>query len=209
MESKYLISARNARKENNSEDAKRFYDLVRVDDPENLESRFFYSYYSLQEGTNGEIPTRFVNLCNTVISVVKELSKKEDSNENKQTLLNDIVDTFVPETWTIFAYLINLTVGEGSNRVQVIDKSKRDIVCKEGVNTLYALGDLINNEFSNLPDAKKLAVSSWKEGVFLSQKWYALFKKAVTEEYANKIKAIEPNYVMPRKAGCIQVAAKR
>lgn len=209
MESKYLIGARNARKENNSEDAKKFYDLVRTDDPENLEARFFYSFYSLQAGTNGEIPNRFLELCRTTISVIEDLSKKEDNDEYKQSLLKEIVDTFVPETWTIYAYTVDLTVGEGNNRVNVIGADKRDRICKEGVKTLYALGDLITSGFSNLPQAKKLAVAAWKEGVFLSQKWYGSFKKEVTEEYAYKIKKVDPNYEMPKKAGCIQVAGKR
>ena len=44
--SKYLKLARTAREEDNSEDAKRYYDMVRTEDPENGEAKFFYAYYA-------------------------------------------------------------------------------------------------------------------------------------------------------------------
>ena len=43
-ENKNLRLARQARAENNSEDAKLFYNKVREDDPENGEAKFFYAY---------------------------------------------------------------------------------------------------------------------------------------------------------------------
>ena len=49
-ESKNLKLARMARKENNSEDGKLFYGKVREEDPENVEAKYFYAYYSLYEG---------------------------------------------------------------------------------------------------------------------------------------------------------------
>lgn len=57
---KYLKPARTAREEDNTEDAKKYYDMVRTDDPENGEAKFFYAYYSLYEGKNGEIPQNFL-----------------------------------------------------------------------------------------------------------------------------------------------------
>lgn len=74
MENKYLKLAREARSEGNSEDAKKFYDLVRTEDPENGEAKFFYAYYALYEVTNGEIAKRFTNLCNALKTSVKSFA---------------------------------------------------------------------------------------------------------------------------------------
>ena len=69
-ESKNLRLARQARAENNTEDAKTFYNKVREEDPENGEAKYFYAYYSMYEGKNGEIPTKFANLCKTLTSSI-------------------------------------------------------------------------------------------------------------------------------------------
>ena len=61
-----------------------------------------------------------------------------------------------------------------------------------------------------LKASKTLAVSAWKEGVSLQQKWYAYkYEGKSAEEYAAKIQKVEPEYVMPKKAGCISLANKR
>ena len=68
---KYLILARQARAEGNSEDAKTYYNKVREESPEDGEAKFFYAYYALYEGKNGEIPQRFSNVCQAVFSALK------------------------------------------------------------------------------------------------------------------------------------------
>ena len=73
MDEKYLRLAREARAENNSEDAKRYYDMVRTENPDNGEAKFFYGLYSLYEGKNIEIAKRFANLCNIVIPSVNKV----------------------------------------------------------------------------------------------------------------------------------------
>ena len=44
-QNKYLVLARRAREEGNAEDARRYYDILRTEDPDNAEAKFFYSYY--------------------------------------------------------------------------------------------------------------------------------------------------------------------
>ena len=69
-QSKYLQLARQAKAENNSEDAKAYYNKVREEYPENGEAKFFYAYYSLYEGKNIEVPTKFINLCNDIVFIL-------------------------------------------------------------------------------------------------------------------------------------------
>lgn len=209
MASKYLINARNAREEKNSEDAKRFYDMVRTEDPDNAEAKFFYSYYSLREGTNGEIALRFGRLCNVVIPTIKALAKSEDSKEEKMSVLKAVGDAFIPETWSLNRYMNHLTVGTGSNQERVLSDSDITSVCKNGVNTLYAMGDEIESTFAGDSTAMQVAVAAWKEAITLTQKWYSYFDESLPAKYAEKIKRIDPSYEMPKKGGCIQLADKR
>ncbi len=58
MENKNLTLARQAKQTKDTESAKKYYELVREEDPSNGEANFFYLYYAIYEGKNGEICTR-------------------------------------------------------------------------------------------------------------------------------------------------------
>lgn len=207
---KYLKNARAARAEGNTEDAKRFYDMVRTDDPDNIEAKFFYQYYCLYEGKNGEIPGRFRNIMKVLGPTVRAIASWETTEEEKMELLGEIVNAFTPLTWTLNRYMNSLTVGSGQNTQRVIPANEIKNACEAGVVALYNLGDNIAQTFGNSPAAMQIAVVAWKEGVTLQQKWYAYkYEGKTAEEYAEKIKKVDPAYEMPKKAGCISFADKR
>lgn len=209
MVNKYLISARNARNEGNAEDAKKFYDMVRTEDPNNAEAKFFYLYYSVQDGKNIEIKTRFVNLCNALESTLKLIAKSDVSEAEKMETLNDIVNTFIPETWNLNRYMNHLTVGSGSNTSRVLPNDHIKTVSITGMQHLYLLGDYILELFGVNDITNNLAIRCWKEAIILNRKWYAWKIAQTPEDYAEKIKKVEPTYEMPKKAGCISFADKR
>ena len=199
---KYLKNARAAREEDNSEDAKKFYDMVRTEDPENGEAKFFYQYYSLYEGKNGELPTRFNSLTKVLKSSVRFVAESGDGEQEKMSIIGSIVSSFVPMTWSLNRHMNSLTVGSGENRQLVIPAKQIQGACIDGVIALYELGDIVEKYFTSA-DAKKLSALAWKEAVSLNQKWYAYNYGKSVEEYVAKIQKIEPDYVMPKKAGCI------
>lgn len=202
---KYLKLARTAREEDNAEDAKRYYDMVRTDDPENGEAKFFFAFYSLYEGTNGEIPKRFSNLCVGLKSSIK-LVKESDSDEaEKLSIISAILGAFIPETWATNRYMNkkNHETKAGDSYVTVFSDSQISSVSREGMATLKDIGDYVASIYSSSPEGMKLAASAWKEYVSLAQKWYAYAPKGVAETYAAKIQAVDPSYELPKKAGCI------
>ena len=202
---KYLRLARTARAESNTEDAKRYYDMVRTDDPENGEAKFFFAFYALYEGKNGEIPKRFSNLCVGLKSSIK-LVKDSDSDESeKLSTIGEILDAFIPESWSLNRYMNNKNreTKVGDSYVRVFEASQISSVCKEGLATLKDIGDFISSIYSTSPEGMNLAVKAWKEYVSLAQKWYAYAPKGDAEIYAAKIQKVDPSYEMPKKAGCI------
>lgn len=202
---KYLKLARTARAESNTEDAKRYYDMVRTDDPENGEAKFFFAFYALYEGKNGEIPKRFSNLCAGLKSSI-ELVKDSDSDESEKiNTIGEILDAFIPEAWSLNRYMNNKNreTKVGDSYVKVFDASQISSVCKKGLATLKDIGDFIASIYSTSPEGMNLAVKAWKEYVSLAQKWYAYAPKGDAEIYAAKIQKVDPSYEMPKKAGCI------
>lgn len=209
-ESKYLKLARVARSENNSEDAKKYYDMVRVDDPENGEAKFFGAYYALYEGKNGEIANRFVRLINGIPSSIRCVADSDLPYAEKLETVKEIVEAYAPMTWSLNRYMNNLTVGSGQNRQRVLSNSTISKTCENGVIGLYELGDCVAKTFEGDDEAMKIAAIAWKEGVTLQQKWHAYkYNGKTAEEYAEKIKKVEPSYEMPKKAGCISLANKK
>ncbi len=210
-ENKYLKLARQAREENNTEDAKTYYNKAREEDVENGEAKFFYAYYALYDGTNGELFTRFTNLCKAVLPSVKLVKESELSEEEKLKTIKDIVETFVPEVWVENRYMNkkNTEHRVDNQYVIVFSQSVVTATCETGLSTLKELGDGIDKLYPTDVNYKNIAVTAWKEYVTLAQKWYAYVPKGDAEIYAEKIKKYEPSYEMPKKEGCISFADKR
>ena len=91
----------------------------------------------------------------------------------------------------------------GDSYVRVFETSSITSCCKVGMQATRDLGDEIVKLYPNNNQANKIAVIAWKEYVSLTQKFYAYAPKGDAEAYAEKIKKVEPTYVMPKKAGCI------
>ena len=204
-ESKYLKLARQAREEDNAEDAKIYYNKVREEDPENGEAKFFAAYYAMQDGTNGELPRRFSNLCSSVVPAVRLIknSQAEKSEQLKATEL--IVNAFVPETWAERKYMVSMNNKEkvGNSHVMVFSNDQIKGVCKAGMETLRDLGDEIVKLYFKDAEATRIAVIAWKEYVSTSQTWFYYAVKGDAELYTAKIKEFDPSYVMPKKGSCI------
>lgn len=208
---KYLTLARQARSEGNSEDAKTYYNKVREYNPEDGEAKFFYAYYALYEGTNGEIPQRFGNVCQVVFTAIKMVKNSDACEEEKYATISEIVNAFVPETWSLNRYMNdkNRETKVGDSYVKVFDQNQIVSACKKGMFAIRDLGNELEKLYEGDKKAMELAVTAWKEYVSLAQKWYAYPPKGEAEIYAEKIKKIVPSYEMPKKAGCISFAGSK
>ena len=210
-DNKYLTLARQARADGNSEDAKTYYNKVREDDPENGEAKFFYAYFALYEGKNGEIPQRFGNVCQAVFSAVKMVKNSTAPVAEQYATISEIVNAFLPMTWTLNRYMNskNRETKVGDSYVKVFDQSSITSSCKKGMFAIRDLGNELESIYGGDADAMAIAILAWKEYVSLAQKWYAYPPKGEAEIYAEKIKKIEPSYEMPKKAGCISFSDKK
>ena len=155
---KYLKLARTAREEGNTEDAKRYYDMVRTDDPENGEAKFFFAYYSLYEGTNGEIPRRFSNLCAGLKSSITLVKESDADEAEKIRVIGAILDEFIPETWAENRYMNNKNheTKVGDSYVKVFEMSQITAVSKEGMATLKNIGDYMASIYSSSPEGMQI-----------------------------------------------------
>ena len=190
--SNFLSLAREARAENNAEDAKKYYEKVREEDPESVEAKFFQSYYSMYEGKNGEVPSRFIKLCKSIETSMIKLKTSDMTTEEQVRSLSDIVTTFAPETGAIYSWMSGKTYFE---------QSDYKAVAVAGMETLCYLGSFAE-EYSRNKEAEAVALKAWKEYVNLAQtKFFFNESKEKVEGYVAKIKKYEPSYEPPKRPG--------
>lgn len=198
---KYLKLARRAREEDNTEDAKKYYDMARTEDADNMEAKFFYSYYKLMDGTKGEAYGAYMNLCKGLSTIVRDISESDDSDEEKCKLLSDICVNFSTLPLFINRILNELNKGNNNHLSEIRSSGKAGMIA------LYCLGDDVAKYFGNKEQFMKVAAEFWKAGVYRQQQWYGMgVDKTYPEIYTAKIQKIDPSYIMPKKAGCISFA---
>lgn len=201
-ENKYLKAARVAREENNVEDAKRYYEMVKVDNPENGEAKYFYEIYRLWDGKKGEWYNNFMSFCQVVPTAIRMVYESDMMDEEKVKLLADMFAKGKDLPYKLNRILNELN-HEGSQASRIRSGGR------EGMLMLYGFGDTIEKYFANNADAMKVALEAWKAGVYRQQQWYGMgLDKSLPEQYTAKIQKLDPTYVIPKRAGCIQIGAK-
>lgn len=81
----YYQLARQAKDNNNSEDAAKYYDLIRQENPDDWEASFYSVYYTTMQCKIGEIPNASYKLRNSIDSVIVKV-KNDDMNDAKKTI---------------------------------------------------------------------------------------------------------------------------
>ena len=201
-EIKYLKLARTARNNDNTEDAKRYYDMVRTENPENGEANAFYQIYSFWEGKKGEAENRFENITKVLVPSVDLIARAEEPEADKMDAIGGIIKEFASVVFAANKTYMELQTGSTAKF-----PSKRIIT--SGALGLYNLGDAIAAKFSNNSTAMKLAAKSWDEGVQIQNKYYAKqfdYRGRTVADYVAKIQKVDPSYVAPKKPGCISIS---
>jgi len=201
-ENKFLKAARTAREDNNATDAKRYYEMVKMDDPNHAEAKFFYSYYTITSGIKGDAYNGYITFFEMLPSAVKAVARSEDmTNTEKTALLKDMANT-VKEMPMLMYQVLNSISQTSHGKEQLAKTNQRSI------RMLYSFGDEIEKNFSNDEEIiSTISVDLWKSGISLQRKWVGVaFDKTYPEKYASKIQKYDSSYTPPQGnalRGCI------
>ena len=77
---KLLLLARRARTEDNLFDAKRYYDLVLMEKPDDWEANYYSSYYTLLDGTIEKLPINLKNFRNRANTALRMVIQNDPSH---------------------------------------------------------------------------------------------------------------------------------
>lgn len=197
-EQKYLKLARTARDEDNSEDAKRYYDMVRTENPENGEAKVFYQIYTFWESKKGESENRFEAVTKVLAPSIRLIAQSEDTIDAKLDIISAIIKEFAPMTRVANKSYMDCQTGSA--------KFASGRILTSGAVGLYNLGDAIASEFPDNAKAMTLAATAWKEGIEIQNKYYAKqynYQGRTVDQYVTKIQKVDSSYVAPKKPGCI------
>ena len=190
MDTKYLKLARQAREENNTEDAKKFYDMARTEDPENVEAKFFYAYYNLADAIVRDVPNKYVDYTKVAVSSVKRLKESTLSDKEKLDLLEDIANTHAKEVVRVYHYVASHRDRSTSDHVDTngyYDTFQVASVQSASIHSLEDMGNNVANLFGSEPKAMELAANLWK-GIFSDKRFSReyFFQSGTTKEESAK-----------------------
>ena len=200
-DNKYLNAARTARAEENTADAKRYYEMVKLDDPDNGEAKFFYAYYTILEGTKGEALDNFLTFGDAISSAVKSIATSDMPELEKEKLLCEMVA--VVKKMPMFMYNVLNSIAKTS-----VGKARLEKGNQYSITMLYFFGNEVEEVFSDNESIMiKVAVESWKAAIDRQVQWLAVpYDKKYPATYEAKIRKYVPSYTAPRAnpvLGCI------
>ncbi len=190
-QNKYLLLARRAREEDNAEDAKKYYDIVRTEDPDNAEAKFFYSYYHMYSGKVGDAVHNYLSLCKGIDSTLKMIVASESTAEEKKAFIKAILnctmkayDTAesayykvntgsIVEIRSAYDKAVKTTIGTYTDNFgedEELFETNINIKLSKLVTSVYDtpfynLGDEIESKYSSNPELMAKAIDIWKTGI--------------------------------------------
>lgn len=185
-----LKLARRAKEDNDSEGAKKYYELVLLEDPDNWEANFYGAYFTAQSTTLQNIPSTastFANKLKSALRLVKE--SIEDSLELKTT----VTEMSAKVLGTAVFYRDNAI--NYRNKFTDVGTSGSWIKC--ALELVVTFADNVEELFPDNEDLIKIAVGDWKAAFdsinndrFLYFSGMDTFKKSLKE----KVRKYEPDF---------------
>ena len=185
-----LKLARRAREDNDSEGAKKYYELVLLEDPDNWEANFYGAYFTAQSTSLQNIPSTangFANKLRSSLRLVKE--NIEDPKELELTVIsmsNAVVDTAV-------FYRNNAL----NFRSKHNDISSTSVWIKSAINLVITFADNVEELFPDDDALIKIAVEDWKAAFdsISGDRWtYYSDRQAHLNPLKEKIRKYEPEF---------------
>lgn len=188
------ILARRAKKENDYDNAEKYYKDILLKEPDNWEPYFYDIYFSSVKCKDAEkVPLQFSRLKNSIDRVFKSIKNGAETENDYIGIIREISDNII------------LAVDKLCNaaRVYHYDKEKDsgyytldDDTKKTAQNILYYLGDKVEEYFGDVKELNDISVNAWKKGIEKYQNYLFILanKDKKRQEYINKIRKYDESY---------------
>lgn len=181
----YLILAREKFSKAELDDARACYEIAFSENPENPEAKYFHNFYSFIENyKNGDIEHLFEVLVNSLEGIIKYVAEGDLTSYERSTVIFAINVTYLH----IPSYIIAASNNTSSD------------LMSDCIVSLYWLGSYIQKYFNEDSYYMERAIEPWKKAIELQQEYGCKLEDYKAEDYVEKIKKIDPQYIMPENA---------
>ena len=210
--------ARQAKQSNDSENAAKYYDLIKQEDPNSWEAYFYNVYYRAAQTKVLFIESAANSLNNCLGTVFELIKNNEDDIDTKKRQAREVAasvtllcDAFENSSKSSFIEGWNGSFGKYSSAANTCMKYFTTYAKRSATvyNTLFNCGNLIERHFGDDVTLNKIARDCWKAGINIWGRTYAMFDDHTTRyqnmknTYVAKIQKYEPSFVFsaPRLYG--------
>lgn len=201
--------ARRAKKDNNSENAAKYYEMVLMRDPVSWEASFYVVYFKAMECKISQIQSAIISVTNCIDTVLELIKDNVTSKDEQKAAYTEVANRVM--------IISDMLINGAKSYYDGIDKEIRsnhdtqEFVSNglEAVKCVYILGDTIDFFFGSDMEANQLSASAWRQGVAWHQYFMpSLANKDVNRdtvnEYTSKIEKYDSEYKAPEEnvGGC-------
>lgn len=192
--------ARRARRDNNVENAHKYYDQILVKDPSSWEANFYTVYYQSMSTNIANIRGAAIRVTNCEDTVLKLIKDNVNDPAEQRKAVDEVAARCIDIAGTLFSAAKRHYNGidsqiRGNYIQEYLDRgcASRDLV--------YYCGNFIEQMFGE-EYAKGIGIHCWKAGITIHKDLIPLFAQKETNKniilnYANKIKKYDPTYQTP------------
>lgn len=205
--------ARRAKEQDNSDNARKYYDMILIKDPSSWEANFYSVYFKSKGCKIKDILIAAREIKNCVLSVIPLVKENVGDSEQEQVL-----SKIVYETKELVFMLINASIShyqQFSSNVPTVQGMANNVF--ECCQVFFNMGDCIESTFG-VEKYKDLIIHSWQCGVDnlngenpTKMFWVVSCKDQMrtwVEKYGNKISALDQSYKTPQaNSGCYVATA--
>ena len=218
------VLARRARKNQDNENAAKYYDMILVKEPKSWEAAFYSVFCKALLSKSDQFESAMTSLCNNIDVVLTLIKRNMSGREEQKKAYKKIANTIFSLAKTKRAELRNLWYKDRSiNDEQALVKGSVNLNAVARYVLLF--GDKLNTKFGDDPEARMISCNAWKKGIDLYEDTCLYLRgalgigpenkaervKYIIETYAEKIKKYDSTYVAPEvdtsSGGCYVATA--
>lgn len=202
-----FILARRARDDNDTPNARKYYEMILLEAPQNWEAAFYALFFSAKDSSVADIPYTAKKAADGIDSVLALVHALNDADAER-TALTEIV-TRMDELAVLMFNVAQMKCKELLAKNPSATNVTSDMVrrCDAALRMMYTLGDEIHRQFDGAFDS--IAAVAWKSGVNMHLLLLPSLRRRAEnietlKNYTDKIRRQEPDFALPdlQRRGC-------
>ncbi|WP_435029558.1 TFIIB-type zinc finger domain-containing protein [Levyella massiliensis] len=204
-----LMLARRAVREDNRDDAIKYYEMIAIKDPSNWESTFYPLYYRAFNCSVDDLKHMFSSLLANLKTVLVLITQSNMTEIEKEDNIKQIHQAYL----SLIASIARV-ITDYANDSNIASRIRNENLATYGIylaSFIYSAGDKFYALHDNVAETANVAVSLWKQGINVHLSVLNLVRDEkphykVIREVKEKINKLDKEYSLPERHGACYIA---